>query len=231
MFISSVTGCSACKPGVHFECFYILMFIFWGPYSDVADVNSGLLMCRTWSPQPGLSSGRCQEAQRCSSLPRRTKWSIMLWQVQPHFLPAAPSVVTLEQLFRIMWKEAIDGSPSRNHYLTRSNALLVNRIGRCGCKNIFLTFFSFFFDGDGESRRGWRLPPHCLRQGGWGCSATPSTLCCPWPWMVAVQPRAWKCCQWSNSSLGWYRGETGLLHVCLSIIWLTSLMALSYVCF
>lgn len=33
---------------------------------------------------------------------------------------------------------------------------LLNRIGRCGCENNFLTFFSLFFDGDGEGRRGWR---------------------------------------------------------------------------
>lgn len=104
-----------CKPGVHLEHFYFLMLIFWGPYSDLADVNSAQLMYRTWS-----HSQVSHQAQECESLPRRTKWSIMFWQVQPHFLPAAPSVVTLEQLFQIMRKQAIDESPSRDHYLTRS---------------------------------------------------------------------------------------------------------------
>lgn len=129
----------------------------------------------------------------------------MFWQVQPHFLPAALSVVTLKQLFQIMWKEAIDESPSRNHYLTRSNVLIVTQNWKVWMQKYFSYFFSFFFDGDGESRRGWRVSPHCLRHGGLGCTATHSTLCSPWPWIVALQPRAWKCCQWSNSSLSCYR--------------------------
>lgn len=65
----------------------------------------------------------------------------MFWQLQPHFLPAAPSVVTLKQLFQIMWKQATDESLSSNHYLTRSNVLIAKQ----NWKVWMLEYFSYFF--------------------------------------------------------------------------------------